>query len=1013
MTVSPSIPRTHGVLFAAVLLATAWLALATRPSEAAAAPAVAWSKCYARVGPFQCASVRVPLDYAHPDGEGIDIAVTRLPATDPQRRIGSLFLNPGGPGGSGVDFVVGLGDILYTQEVRARFDLVGFDPRGVMRSSGLRCFGTPQEAGLARPPFAFPTTPAEEAQAIEADRTLDHACEARGTRVRDHMSTANAARDLDVLRQAVGDDSLSYAGYSYGSYLGVTYANMFPDRVRAVVVDGVVDPVAWSTGRGDEALSLPFSTRLRAHASAQATLDEFFRLCDAAGPECAFSGGAAARFAALADRAKAAPLKLVFPDGFTLQMRYSDLVGITLGAMYASTIWRPFAQALADIETASSPPAAGAGMQAFLTKYGPSLYPNLAEGNTAVECEDSDNPDSYSAWSIAGAQADQSSYFGRLWTWSSSRCAEWKASDSERYMGPFDKTTANPLLVVGNRFDPSTSYEGAVAVHELMPSSALLTVNGWGHTSLFLSKCADAAIERYLIEVATPPADTTCDQDRNPFAPSTASTSAASRRQRALSYVNGQSPLSRRTPPLTAGPGSRVLPGGTGPAWSDLTGSAVDALGAQTAVDARGRAVFAWTSYDPATDRARVQARTRSARGRLGPIVALSEPALDAFGVRVAVNARGAAVFSWLEYDSASAQIVLKTRSRSARGVLGPVVAASEPGSDAFDDSIAISDAGDTIVTWTMSANATGGLHARARERSAAGALGPVIELADPALESYAPEVAIDGNGVATFAWTQLDRAAGHATVQTRSRSADGAPGPVVELADATRDTAWVHVAVNRDGDAIFDWLAFDAASHAQVQARSRSSEGTLGSVTDLSDPGDDAYDQTAAVDADGNAVATWWIPGPSGARVETRSLTAGGTAGPRAALSDPADDGYQPRVAVDEKGDAIFTWLAFDSAGVRVQARSLSQRGTFGSPTDVTRPAEDAFSAQVAVTGDGDAILGWSALNGAGYQVQGRSRSAAGGLGPLAIISTADRAAFDAQVERTSQRLDRVGAAG
>ena len=1013
MTVSLSNPRTRRVALATAVLAAACAALAGRPPDAGAAPpALAWSACYVRIGPFQCATLRVPLDYAHPDGEMINIAVTRLPATDPARRIGSLVLNPGGPGGSGVDFVVGLGDILYTPEVRARFDLVGFDPRGIMRSSGLRCFGTPNQWRRASAPLAFPMTPDEEAQTVVADRTLNHACETRGTRVRDHMSTANVARDLDLLRQAVGDDKLSYAGYSYGSYLGVTYASMFPDRVRALIVDGVVDPVAWSTGRGDEALTLPFSTRLRSHASAQRTLDEFFRLCDAAGPGCAFSGGASARFAALADRAKTAPLKLVFPDGFTTELRYSDLIDLALGAMYSSTIWRPFAQLLADIEQAS-PPAAGASLQAFLTTYGPSLYPNLLEGGTAVRCEDSDNPDSYSAWSSAGALADRSSYFGRIWTWTSSTCATWRAFDSERYMGPFDRATSNPLLVVGTRFDPATSYDGAVAVHDLMPGSALLTLNGWGHTSLFLSACADAAIERYLVEVATPPAGTTCDQDRSPFAPATASTSAASRRERALSYVNGRSPLARGSARRARTPGSRLRPGGAPFAWSDLTGSAIDALGAQTAVDGRGRAIYAWSSADPATGLAQVHARTRLTDGRLGPILAVSEPAPDALGVRVAVNARGAAALSWIEYDSAAAQLVLRTRIRSARGVLGPIVTASEPGTDAFDDSVALSDAGDTTVAWTTVDLTTGQMHAKARSRSAAGVLGPVVELADPALDAFMPQVATARNGDATFAWTQLDRASGHARVQTRTRSAGGALGPVAELTDGRRDAAGVQLAVNRDGEAVFDWLAFDPAFRATVQARSRSGTGTLGAIADLSGPSDDAYDPAAAIADDGDAVVTWWVSGPRGASVETRSLATDGTTGPRAVLSNPADDGYEPQVALDERGNAAFTWLAFNGDGVRVQARSRTRRGMLGPPTDLTRPAEDAFSAKVAVTGGGGAVFGWSALSGAGYQVQGRSRSAAGRLGPLTVISTTDRTAFEAQVGRTSQRLDRVGASG
>ena len=168
-----------------------------------------------------------------------------------------------------------------------------------------RCFGTPRQWDPFFTAFAFPSSPAEEQTWIATDRYLTAACDQRGGRIAEHMSTANVARDLDLLRHAVGDEKLTYAGYSYGSYLGVNYANLFPGKVRALVIDGVLDPIAWSTGTGDQARTVPFSARLGSDASAQATLREFFLLCDASGPRCALSGDAAARFAALAARLSA------------------------------------------------------------------------------------------------------------------------------------------------------------------------------------------------------------------------------------------------------------------------------------------------------------------------------------------------------------------------------------------------------------------------------------------------------------------------------------------------------------------------------------------------------------------------------------------------------------------------------------------------------------------------------------------------------------------------------------
>jgi pimeloyl-ACP methyl ester carboxylesterase len=501
--------------FALAALGALALALGLSGESGMAAPGkpkIAWSPCFMQIGPFECGTVQVPLDYDRQRGT-ISIAVARLPATDPTQRIGSLFLNPGGPGGSGIDFLLGAGPFLYSDEVRAKFDLVGFDPRGIVRSTAFRCFGNPKQWEPYFTPFPFPFTPAEEALWITADRYLDAACDQRGGEVGDHMSTANVARDLDLLRQAVGDEKLTYAGYSYGSFLGTTYASLFPDKVRAVIVDGVLDPIAWTTGAAGQQ-GIPFSTRLRSDAGAMATLNEFFRLCDAG--DCGFGPDSADRFADLVAEVKADPTVI----------DYTNLIGVTLGAMYDSGSWEDFAQLLADIESAEvSSATLQARIKAFqirpmyIAKRGFPRYPNFVEGFPAVACTDSDNPDSYAAWSAAGAASDAAfGYFGRLWTWVSSICAEWPTADADRYIGPFDKMTANPVLVVGTRYDPATRYEGAVTVDGLLPNSRLLTVEGWGHTSLFLSQCADAIASTYLLTSNAPPSST-CTQDFTPFAP--------------------------------------------------------------------------------------------------------------------------------------------------------------------------------------------------------------------------------------------------------------------------------------------------------------------------------------------------------------------------------------------------------------------------------------------------------------------------------------------------------------
>jgi pimeloyl-ACP methyl ester carboxylesterase len=488
-----------------------------KPVAVLAVPHLTWIKCGGRM---QCARARVPLDYDQPLGPSISLALIRLPATDQAHKIGSIFLNPGGPGGSGVDAVRESGPYLFSPQVRARFDIVGFDPRGIIRSTPLRCFDTIDQAFGTVAPFPFPVTMRQQRVWLHSDRALAAACAKHGGPIMDHMATADAARDLDLLRRAVGDAKLTYYGVSYGTYLGETYASLFPGKVRALVIDGVINPVAWSTGRNGQSRTLPFSTRLLSAQGAYASLGQFFTLCHRGAANCAFSDGSPrARYAALAHRLRLHPIR-IDDGGGTETFTYADLVSLTLGSLYDPLSWPSLADVLQQLDT--TPHAAAHAIHTLRVRLGAATqqrYPNFLEGFPGVACSDSDNPNAPAAWGRAAAAADRAHpYFGRIWTWVSSICQPWPGRDTDRYLGPFTERTANPVLVIGNRYDPATRYQGAVKASQLLPGSRLLTLNGWGHTSLFESKCIDWHLDHYLLTRQLPAVGTVCRPNVVPFA---------------------------------------------------------------------------------------------------------------------------------------------------------------------------------------------------------------------------------------------------------------------------------------------------------------------------------------------------------------------------------------------------------------------------------------------------------------------------------------------------------------
>jgi pimeloyl-ACP methyl ester carboxylesterase len=496
-------------------------------------PRLGWYKCY---GGAECATVSLPLDYDQPKGAKVTVAVLRVKARNQRNKIGSLFVNPGGPGGSGVQIALAASQFLG-EGVLDRFDVVGFDPRGTNFSDNLRCFKNIGDQSTALTGFErpFPYTSAEERAWIASSKTLGRACSTTGKPLSASMSTAEVARDMDVLRRAVGDKRLTYLGFSYGSYLGQVYANLFPDRVRALALDGVLDPIAWAGT--PKTAARPQTDRLRSADGSWRALREILVRCDkVGGTKCTFAPGDPVKnLAVIANRLKAKPLEIDGPGGpFTFT--YADMVNVLLGALYSPTGHQEVVSFLTQLWILTEPPAtatsaARSRATAQLVKITKAIerrqrhgwdfpYENGFEAFLGVLCTDGLNPRRAEDFTAPSRAADRRApYFGRLWSWTSSPCAmsTWTARDEDAYYGPFTRRTAAPVLVVGNYWDPATPYEGAVKAASLLPNSRLLTSDSWGHTAYGTSDCVTKAIDAYLLKVTLPAAKLVCVGDSQPF----------------------------------------------------------------------------------------------------------------------------------------------------------------------------------------------------------------------------------------------------------------------------------------------------------------------------------------------------------------------------------------------------------------------------------------------------------------------------------------------------------------
>lgn len=519
---------------AATILTTAGPARAAPTALDAASHVVApvprldWRACGPGLEPFLCATAAVPTDYDRPNGPRTRLALTKLPASGaPNRRLGTLFTNPGGPGGSGVDFVQGAAPFIYAPKVLARYDVLGFDPRGVARSDPATCFRT-EERELASPLLQtiYPQPGRPEVRYIADTQRLAGRCQATSPRRFSTASTANVARDMDLLRQAVGDRQLTYAGYSYGTYLGATYARLFPGRVGRFVLDATVDPIAWSgTGTGDAAPTTPLGIRVRQGIGADETFGEFARLCREAGPEnCSLAqvGDPAVVVPAVFDRLAGEPVEIPLPDGTKALITQQLAVAITYLTLYSPADWPDLAELLAALAVpVPSPTLVAAAVAGTRSPLGARLrgedYPSLG-GALASLCVDTAPSGRVSEYPALIAAADaEAPYFGRFRGWVGLPCEFWDLKDRDAFRGPWQQRTEAPVLVIGTRFDPATPYRQTQPYADLFPASRMLTLDGWGHTAIGKSACVDAAVADYLVGGRPPMDGAVCAPDTVPF----------------------------------------------------------------------------------------------------------------------------------------------------------------------------------------------------------------------------------------------------------------------------------------------------------------------------------------------------------------------------------------------------------------------------------------------------------------------------------------------------------------